>query len=158
MRYRNRNMSRSTRAALAALALLSTLSACATTSVATAPDPYVQVNRALRGERAIVELARGDFAAGVTHVRFDGNEVSWIENGDTRTVPAGEVSRVIVLRPNRDHGAAGLVLLVGLGLSLAFDDARPFALALDVALDDFVWGAAVGPEVGRVVYSAESLD
>jgi hypothetical protein len=36
---------------------------------------------------------------------------------------------------------------------LAFDDVVPFAVALDVALDDFVWGAEVAPSVGRVVYA-----
>jgi hypothetical protein len=93
----------------------------------------------------------------VSHVRISLSETSWSEGSRTRRVPTSDVSRVIVVHRHRERGPAGIVLLVGLGLSLVLDDVRPFALALDVALDEFVWGMPVAPEVGHVVYTGESL-
>ena len=134
-----------------ALAALLVLSACASAG-RPAPDPYFEVNRSLRGERAIVELAGGEVAQGVSHVQFTPTEATWIEDHRTRRVPVDAVSRVIVVsRPSR--APAGIALLVGLGLSIFFDDPRPLDLALYVALDPFVWGAEVSPAVGHVVYT-----
>ena len=143
-------------AVLAALGALLALGACATTASQARPDPYHEVNRSLRGERAIVELAGGEAAVDVRHVHLSPEGTTWTERSEMRSVPTNDVSRVIVIRPHRERGPAAIVLLVGLGLSLVLEDARPFALALEVALDEFVWGMPVGPDVGRVVYTGES--
>ena len=134
------------------VALTCALSACATARVPSARDPFHDVNLALRGERAIVELSGGEVAPGVSHVHLSLNEASWVEAHRTRTVPTADVDRVIVVsRPS--HAPAGLLLLLGLGLSVVFDRELPFDFAFEVALDSFVWGSEVSPAFGRVVYS-----
>lgn len=135
--------------ALLALAL----GACATAG-RPAGDPYGEVNRSLRGERAIVELAGGEVAADVSHVRFAEFTTSWTDERGTRRVPTDQVARVIVVSQPPRHAPWGLILLTGLALAVAFDDPLPLAIAADVALEPFVWGAEISPAVGRVVYAA----
>lgn len=134
-----------------ALGLLLLCVACST-ATSSAPDPFHEVNRSLRGQRAIVELTDGEAAVDVTHVRVSASEVSWREGSSARQVPTGEVARVIVVSQHRPSPAA-VLLLVGLGLSIAFDDPLPFGIALDAALRWYAWGVEVPPAVGRVVYS-----
>ncbi len=133
------------------LAALLLLSACAT-AVQPVSDPYREVNRSLRGERAIVELEDGEVAADVSQVRLTESEATWLQNGRRRQEPTGEVARVIVVSPP-SRAPAGFILLLGLALSIVVEDPAPLDLALHVAFDSFVWGEAVSPNVGRVVYA-----
>jgi hypothetical protein len=145
----------------AALAMLLLFSACASAGrpdrEPTRVDPYHEINRSLRGEQAIVELANGEVAQGVSHVHLSATETTWVDRSDTRRVPTDAVSRVIVVSHPRQRSPAAFVLLLGLGLSLAFDDVRPLDVALQVALEPFIWGTPVSPAVGYVVYSGADL-
>ena len=135
--------------ALVALGLVS----C--TSYAPEAGPYSAVNRELRGERAIVELRDGEAAVGVHHVRLGEAETSWVDEEGPRHAPTEDVARVIVVTRNAPNW--GWWVLLGLGLSLALDDHLPFEIALDLALDAFVWGADVPPAVGRVIYQGDGV-
>jgi hypothetical protein len=133
-------------AALVSIAIA--LGAC--TAYAPESDPYRRTNRALQGERAIVELRGGDIAVGVHHVRLSEAETTWMDDDGVHGAPTEDVHRVIVVTRRAPHW--GWWLLAGLGLSLALDDELPFEIALDLALDAFVWGGEVAPSTGRVVF------
>jgi hypothetical protein len=137
-----------------ALALL--LASCASGATSTR-NPYRELNRSLRGERAIVELAGGEVALGVSRVRFDEAETSWSEDHRRRAVDTRDVSRVIVVT-GRDHSPEVFALLLGFGLSMVLDDPAPLAIAVDIAIDSFVWGAEVPLSQGHVVYSSPALE
>jgi hypothetical protein len=135
-----------------ALIALVALGLAACTAYVPEADPYRVVNRQLRGERAIVELRGGEVAVGVHHVRFGEAETSWVDDDGPHRAPTEDVARVIVVTRNVPHW--GWWVLAGLGLALILDDHVPFEIALDLALDAFVWGAEVPPAVGRVIYPA----
>jgi hypothetical protein len=136
------------RGTVAILLLAFVLAGC--TAYAPESDPYRQTNRALRGERAIVELRGGEIAVGVHHVRMAEGETTWMDDDGVHGAPTEDVHRVIVVTRRVPHW--GWWVLAGLGLSLALDDELPFEIALDLALDAFVWGGEVAPSTGRVVF------